>query len=98
MEKKITVSSRFKKNALHLYDYLLIEFSAKTAYDFLDRLEKRIGFIYKHPHIGSPSRKKNHVRSVTLLPHNRIYYRLKDDEIVLLCIYDMRRDNSRNLY
>jgi len=45
MEEKIIITKRFRNNTLRVYQYLLKEFSAKTAYNFLARLEKRIEFI-----------------------------------------------------
>jgi hypothetical protein len=45
MEEKIIITKRFRNNTLRVYQYLLKEFSAKAAYSFLDRLEKRIEFI-----------------------------------------------------
>jgi hypothetical protein len=47
MEEKIIISKRFRNNTLRVYQYLLKEFFAKTAYNFLDRLEKRIEFLLK---------------------------------------------------
>lgn len=45
MEEKVVISKRFRNNTLRVYQYLLKEFSAKTACNFLDCLEKRIDFI-----------------------------------------------------
>lgn len=94
MEKKIVVSKRFRKNTLALYDYLIKEHSAKTAYHFLDKLQRRVEFISQHPHIGKPSQKKANIRSILLLPYNRIYYRTVENTIELLCLFDMRRKNK----
>ena len=68
MEKKIVVSKRFRKNTLKVYDYLVREYSAKTAFNFLDKLEKRVELIIQYPEIGKPSQKKTNIRSVTLQP------------------------------
>jgi plasmid stabilization system protein ParE len=93
MEKKIILSRRFRKNVLRIYDYLIQEHSAKVAFNFLDKLQQRIEVIIQHPGIGKSSKKKSNIRSVTLQPHNRIYYRINNYRIELLCIFDMRRKN-----
>ncbi len=54
MEKKIIITKRFRNNTLRGYQYLLKEFSSKTAYSFLLRLEKRIDFVAKNPTVGKP--------------------------------------------
>ena len=47
MEEKIIITKRFRNNTLRVYQYLLKEFSAKTAYNFLDRLEKGLSLLLK---------------------------------------------------
>ena len=44
MEEKVIISKHFRNNTLKVYQYLLKEFSAKTANTFLDRLEKLLRF------------------------------------------------------
>ncbi|HEY6975867.1 MAG TPA: type II toxin-antitoxin system RelE/ParE family toxin [Chitinophagaceae bacterium] len=91
MEKKIVVSKRFRKNTLSVYEYLIKEYSAKAAFNFIDELQQRVELIIQYPEIGKPSQKKGNVRSVTLQPYNRIYYRLNKNRIELLCLFDMRK-------
>jgi plasmid stabilization system protein ParE len=91
MEKKIVVSKRFRKNTLNIYEYLIREYSAKTAFNFLNKVQQRVELIIQYPEIGKPSQSKENIRSVTLQPHNRIYYRLSKNKIELLCMFDMRK-------
>ncbi len=91
MEKKIVVSKRFRKNSLEVFEYLIKDYSQKTAFNFLDKLEQRVEFIIRYPEIGKPSQLRPNVRSVTLQPHDRIYYRFKMNTIELLCLFDMRK-------
>ncbi len=72
-------------------EYLIKEYSAKTAFNFLDKLQQRVELIILYPEMGKPSQKKQNVRSITLQPHNRIYYRLNKNRIDLLCLFDMRK-------
>jgi len=57
MEKKIIITKRFRNNILRVYQYLLKEFSDKTANLFLDKVTERIELITAHPTIGKPSEK-----------------------------------------
>lgn len=98
MEEKIIISKRFRNNTLRVYQYLLKEFSSKTAYSFLDRLEKRIEFISKNPTIGKLSIKRKNVRSILFTPHNRIYYRYQKNTIEVLCLFDMRKNPKKRPY
>jgi plasmid stabilization system protein ParE len=91
MEKKIVVSKRFRKSALKTFDYLIKEHSEKIAFGFLNKLQQRVELIIRHSEIGKPSQIRPNIRSVTLQPHNRIYYRLKVNKIELLCLFDLRK-------
>lgn len=98
MEKKIIITKRFRNNALRVYQYLLKEFSAKTAYNFLQQLEKRIDFVAKNPTIGKLSAKRKNVRSILFTPHNQIFYRYQNDTIEILCLFDMRKNPKKKPY
>lgn len=98
MEEKIIVTKRFRNNTLRVYQYLLKEFSAKTAYSFLDRLEKRIEFIAKNPTTGKRSAKRKNIRSILFIPHNQIFYRYQNNSIEILCLFDMRQNPKKKPY
>lgn len=98
MEKKIIITRRFRNNTLKVYQYLLKEFSSRTAYRFLEKVEKRIGFIIKNPEAGKPSLKRKNVRSIVFTPHNRIFYRYNKNTIEILCLFDMRKNPKKKPY
>ena len=98
MEKKIIITKRFRNNTLRVYQYLLKEFSFKSANKFLDRLEKRIEFIARNPEIGKASAKRKDVRSVLFTPHNQIFYRYQKNTVEILCLFDMRKNPKKKPY
>jgi len=97
MEKKIIVTKR-RNNTLRVYQYLLKEFSSKTAYSFLHRLEKRIDFVANNPTVGKLYYKKRNIRSILFTPHNQIFYRYHEDTIEILCLFDMRKNPNKKPY
>lgn len=90
METKVVVSKRFQKRikSVQVFDQRVF---GKTVFNFLDILQQRVELLILHPEIGKLSKKKQNVRSVTLQPRNRIYYRLIQNRIELLCLVDMRK-------
>lgn len=72
MEKKVVVSKRFRKDLLKVYEYLIEEYSAKTAFNFFNKLEQRVELIIQYPEIGRPSQKKQNIRSVTSTPQQNL--------------------------
>lgn len=98
MEEKVVISKRFRNNTLRVYQYLLKEFSTKTADNFLDRLEKRIDFIANNPTIGKLSVKRKNIRSILFTPHNQIFYRYQRNTIEILSLFDMRKNPKKKPY
>ena len=98
MEKKIIITKRFHNNTLNVYQYILKQFSADTAYIFLLRLENRIDFIANNPTVGKSSAKRKNVRSILFTPHNQIFYRYENENIEILCLFDMRKSPKRRPY
>jgi plasmid stabilization system protein ParE len=85
MEKKVVITKRFRRNTFRIYQFILKNFSAKTASLFLDKVEERIDLVSKHPLIGKASGKKPNVRSILLSPHNILFYRYQNNKIEILC-------------
>lgn len=98
MEKKIIITKRFRNNTLRVYQYLLKEFSSKTAYSFLQKLETRINFIAKNPTVGKLSVKRKNIRSILFTPYNQIFYRYLGNTIEILCLFDMRKNPKKRPY
>ena len=96
--KRIILSKRFRNNAFRVYQYLLVEFSSKTADAFLERLEKRIDFISQNPTAGKLSYKRKDVRSILLTPHNQIFYRYQNDSVEILYLFDVRQNPKKRPY
>ena len=97
MEEKIIITKRFRNNTLRVYQYLLKEFSAKTAHSFLDRLEKRIEFIAKNPTTGKRSAKRKNIRSILFIPHNQIFTATKITALKYFACLICGKTQRRNL-
>ena len=98
MEKQVVITKRFRNNTLRVYQYLLKEFSARTAENFLLKLEQRIDFVSANPTVGKLSGKVPNVRSVLFTPHNQIFYRYQNNIVEILCLFDMRKNPGKKPY
>ncbi|MBY0433029.1 MAG: type II toxin-antitoxin system RelE/ParE family toxin [Cyclobacteriaceae bacterium] len=98
MEKEIVVTKRFRNHTHRVYQYLVKNFSSKTAFLFLEKIEERIGLIAKYPSIGRQSNKKVDIKSIQLIPHNLIFYRVKKSRIEILCLFDTRQNPRKKPY
>ena len=99
MAYKIISSYTFRKNLIALNMYLETNWSLSVAQDFHSIFVKVVLTLIEQPGIGSPSHKKKNVRKILITKHNRLYYRVKDNNsITLLTLFDTRQNPKKNRY
>lgn len=98
MAYQIIYKKRFVQKLFKLLDYLNSEWSEGVADKFIDELQKRLSTLSKQPYIGAPSTVVKLVRSILITKHNRIYYRIKGNQIEVVNMYDMRINPKKNRY
>ncbi len=90
MAYEIVINKRFTNKLLHVLDYLEKEWGRKVASVFLSKVYSRIYALQSHPYIGSLT-SINQVRSTIITKHNRMYYKIVKNKIVILNLYGTRR-------
>ncbi len=98
MAYEVIYKKRFKNKLIKLLLYLEYEWGQRTADQFLNKIDERIETLKKQPLIGKPSERKPEVRTILITKHNRIYYKFSNKKIVILNMYDTRRNPKKNLY
>ena len=93
MAYEIIINKRFTNKLLNVLDYLEKEWGSKVAHAFLDTIYTRIYVLQAHPYIGSLTSMHN-VRSTLITKHNRLYYRVANNKIIILNLYDTRKRNK----
>ena len=96
MAYQIIYKKRFSNKLIKLLYYLENNWNENTAADFLIKLDERIEILRKHPFIGKASVKKPEVRAILISKHNRIYYKISKNNIVIINMYDTRSNPNRN--
>jgi plasmid stabilization system protein ParE len=81
-----------------IINYLLDKWSLKVAFDFQDIVNKKLNDLSRHPFVGIKSDKIPSVRSILFTKHNRLYYRITENNIELLTIIDTRRDPEKKSF
>ncbi len=90
MAYEVVVNKRFTNKLLDVLDFLEREWGSKVAHSFLDTVYARIYALQSHPYIGSLTSIPD-VRSTFITKHNRLYYRVEKNKIVILNMYDTRK-------
>ena len=95
---KIVLSNKFLKSLDKLLNYLLPIWGNKVSQKSIKEIDKHILLISTLPHIGLSSSKSKMVKSVLVSKHNRLYYKIEEQCIVILDIKDTRINPSKNNY
>ena len=96
MAYKIIYKKRFLNKLVKLLDYLKAEWNEDIANVFINRLQKRLQTLSRHPYMGVSSSVVTGVRSILITKHNRLFYRIKDDNIEVISMYDTRSNPRKN--
>jgi plasmid stabilization system protein ParE len=57
---------------------------------------KKLNAIQAQPFMGKSSVYIQNIRSIYAGKHNRVYYKIQDDKIIVLNIYDTRMNPMKN--
>lgn len=98
MAYSVVYKKSFYNKLSKLLFYLEKEWSKQVADDFLVKLDKRISVLKEQPFIGSPSQKVKDVRGILITRHNKLFYKVSGNSIVVLSMYDTRMNPKRNRY
>ncbi len=98
MAYQIIYKKRFNNKLVKLLQYLEKEWNEKAAIEFLNKLDERIGTLKEHPFIGKASISRPEVRAILITKHNRLYYKLSQDRVIILNMYDTRANPKKNTY
>lgn len=98
MAYQIIVKKRFTNKVQKVLAYLEKEWSHQVAADFLIKIDRRIELLIKQPFVGMLSSRVKNVRGLLITRHNKLYYTVKDDKVIILNMYDTRMNPQKNPY
>jgi plasmid stabilization system protein ParE len=79
---------------LDVLNYLEKEGGNQVANEFQDKVFVRTYMLQINPFIGVPTGVAS-VRSILITKHNRLYYRLNGNRLVILNLYDTRSNYKK---
>jgi plasmid stabilization system protein ParE len=98
MAYRIIVKKRFTNKVKKILAYLEKEWSHKVATEFLLKIDRRIELLARQPYVGVTSLHIKDVRGLLITRHNRLYYKIKDDSVIILNMFDTRMNPKKNPY
>ena len=94
MAYEVVINKRFSNKLILVLNYLHNYFGERIANEFQDKVLIRINMLQLNPFIGAPTGIAS-VRSTLISKHNRMYYRLKNNTVIILNLYDTRSDYKK---
>ena len=98
MACQIIVKKHFTNRVQKVLACLEKEWSHKAAVEFLIKIDRRIKLLVKQPHVGVLSSKIKDIGGLMVTRHNRLYYKIKGNKVIILNMYDTKINPKRNPY
>jgi plasmid stabilization system protein ParE len=98
MAYQIVVTEYFEETTANTIRWLEAEWSSQSADKFEKKLKAAIERISKSPTTGKLSSHFKNIRSVLVTKHNRIYYKMEGEIIILLELFETKQSPQRNKY
>jgi len=96
MVHQIIFKKRFQNKLEKLLVYIEQKFGLLVAKKFADVLDNKLTTLQRYPFIGQQSTSHKNVRSIIVGNHNRLYYRIVNDKLIVLNMYDTRINPIKN--
>ena len=81
MAKEVVWTKRALKSYEKILDYLLSEWTFKTAEDFDKKVSRKLSILRLYPFSGLKSLKRPGYMKFVLSKHNSLYYRIKTRDL-----------------
>jgi len=96
MAYKIITKKRFENKVAKLLEYLYDEWGETFAYNFNQTLNESITLLSYQPAIGAQINALKNIRSILITKHNRVYYRIEENKIIIINMIDTRKNPKKN--
>lgn len=98
MAYRIVASELFERSLARTIKWVKKEWSDQAAEIFNRKILTVIEKINRYPTIGKKSSRYDNVRSILVTRHNRLYYRVSDNDIILLELVETKQHPQKNKY
>lgn len=90
MEIRFAKAATFDLNII--LEYLTNEWGEKAAIKFKSKLEHLLNLISSNPYLGVLENSRNRIYSILLIKNIRVYYRIRDEKLIVLALFDVRQN------
>ena len=91
MALEIIWSPRSRKNFASVITYLEKNWTEKEIKNFVKQVAKTLSLVSQSPYLYKPLSGKETIREAVVTKHNLLIYRIENNKIELLTIFDTRQ-------
>ena len=95
MARQVVFSKRARNKLEKLLNYLETEWSLKVKNEFIVKLDRRILQISRHPASCPESEYFPDLHKCVVTKQTTLYYRVKEEEIEVITLFDNRQDPNK---
>jgi plasmid stabilization system protein ParE len=95
---EIVGTKRANRNFSSIIEYLKKEWGKKVTVNFVKNHSKIIELIKDHPEIGLLERPDKGISRFPITRHNRFFYRIANNQLILLNFFDNRQSPKKKKY
>ena len=96
MALEIITKKRFENRVKTVLSYLLENWYDSVADDFMIALKEKIKLLSVQPFTGELVGSHKNVRTCLVTKHNRIYYRVEKNKLIIINMIDTRKNPKKN--
>jgi plasmid stabilization system protein ParE len=96
MALQIITKKRFENKVIKLLNYLETNWDDTVAINFKILLLQKLDFLAKQPEIEAEVSALKNIRSILITKHNKVYYRIENNTIVVINMIDTRKTPKNN--
>ena len=89
---KVVLTKRAQKNFEKIYNYIATRFGLANADEFDESLEFVFEVLLNNPEAGQSVSESKPVRVFLHHKHTEVFYRLSQNQLVILALFDVRQD------
>lgn len=98
MAYKIKKTKEFLKNVVAIVEYLEKKWGMRSAQKFQTILDTKLEMFSSDLIGGAETIKTKGIRKLSITTHNKIYYKIVKDEIIILTLFENKMNPERNRY
>lgn len=98
MRYKIFWTIRAREKLKGIYNFIVKIWNYKIADEFINKLNYRLIILSYFPNIGQKSKKKKNVRRYIISEQISVFYKIDDNRIIILTLFDNRQNPDKSRY